>query len=164
VNGFIGTVRQVQYPSTWFSIQKTSDVVRHRRISIVPNSNAGGAVDQNVVYAGIYPQLGYYGHSSIPDYWTVQYATGFQEIPEDIKKIIAMKAAIPIFDQLGDLILGAGIASQSLGLDGLSQSISSTSSATNAGYGARIQSYQKTIKEAMPQLKKKYSGIIFGAA
>ena len=71
---------------------------------------------------------------------------------------IGKTAAINIFHIAGDLILGAGIASFSLGVDGLSQSISSTSSATNAGYGARILGYQDDIKKMMPILQAKYGG------
>jgi len=72
--------------------------------------------------------------------------------------VIGKLAAINIFHQLGDIILGAGIASQSLGIDGLSQSISTTSSATNAGYGARITGYLADLKQARVDLKNKYDG------
>ena len=54
---------------------------------------------------------------------------------------------------------GAGIASYSLGIDGLSQSISSTSSATNAGYGARILGYVDDLKKVLPILISKYGGM-----
>ena len=46
----------------------------------------------------------------------------------------------------------------SLGVDSLSQSISSTSSATNAGYGARVIGYQDQIKNTLPTLISKYGG------
>jgi hypothetical protein len=59
----------------------------------------------------------------------------------------------------GDLIAGAGIATKSLSMDGLSQSISTTASATNAGYGARILQYNKHIEESMKTLKAYYTGI-----
>ena len=91
-------------------------------------------------------------------YWRVRYLTGFTEIPTDLLNVIGKTAAINIFHIAGDLILGAGIASFSLGVDGLSQSISSTSSATNAGYGARILGYQDDIKKMMPILIAKYGG------
>jgi hypothetical protein len=163
IDGFVGTVRQVQYPKGWFSIQESSDGIRHRTVRIVPNSGSGGVVDNSVVYAGIYPQLGYYGNRNIPDYWKVTYTTGWKIIPDDLFKIIVYKAAIPIFDLLGDIVIGAGIASQSLGLDGLSQSVSTTSSAENSAYSSRIKSYQSQIKELMSGLKKKYAGVIWGS-
>jgi hypothetical protein len=163
VQGFVGTVRQVIYPQSWLSVQQSNDEVRHRGIHIVPNAQ-GNTVDYSAAFAGIYPQLGYYGNRDIPNYWQIQYVTGFLNLPEDLLKVVGMKASIPIFDLLGDIVIGAGIASQSLGLDGLSQSINTTSSAENSAYSARIKSYLSQLKELMPGLKKKYAGIIFTTA
>lgn len=56
----------------------------------------------------------------------------------------------------GDLIAGAGIAQQHVGIDGLSQTISTTSSATNAGYGARLRAYERELKSIMSILRGKY--------
>jgi hypothetical protein len=96
----------------------------------------------------------------IPRALEVTYQSGFQigELPADIRDIIGMYASFPIFNVAGDLIAGAGIASYSVGLDGLSQSVSTTSSATNAGYGARLIQYQRQIKEQLPQLRRFYKG------
>ena len=54
------------------------------------------------------------------------------------------------------LIIGAGIANQSLSIDGLSQSIGTTSSAENSGYSARIKSYQTEIKETVGRIRLVY--------
>lgn len=56
----------------------------------------------------------------------------------------------------GDLIAGAGISQQHVGIDGLSQTISTTSSATNAGYGARLRAYERELKNIMAHLRGKY--------
>jgi len=162
IDGFVGTTRQVKYPESWFSIHRTNDDIVHRTINIVP-TNQGSITDQSVVYSGIYPQLGYYGSRQIPNYWTITYTTGFEKVPGDILKAVGMMSAMPIFDLLGDLIIGAGIASQSLGLDGLSQSVSTTSSAENSGYSSRIKSYQGQMKIMLPNLEKRYRGLIFSA-
>ena len=61
----------------------------------------------------------------------------------------------------GDLILGAGIASMSLGIDGLSQSVATTSSAENSGFSSRIIMYNKEIKSTLEKLKGIYKGINF---
>lgn len=71
-------------------------------------------------------------------------------------KAIGLIAAITPLDVAGDLIAGAGIANFSVGVDGLSQSIGTTASATSAGYGARIISFQKQLAEAMQTLRGKY--------
>lgn len=157
--GLIGKVQQVKYPKEWLITKQTnvaSDV--QRQIQIVPNA---GAVEHNsVVYSGISPQVGWFGQPTIPHYWTIIYCTSFTEVPDDILDVVGKLAAINIFNQLGDIILGAGIASQSIGMDGLSQSISTTSSATNAGYGARITQYLQELKQARTDLKNKYDGIV----
>lgn len=71
-------------------------------------------------------------------------------------ELIGLKAAMPILDTAGDLILGAGISSQSLSADGLSQSISSTSGVENSGYGAREANYRKRIDELSKAMRARY--------
>jgi len=74
--------------------------------------------------------------------------------------VIGKLAAIGIFNVAGDIALGqSALASYSLSIDGLSQSISTTNSATNAAFGARIINYQKEIKDSLSKLKTYYRGI-----
>ena len=80
-------------------------------------------------------------------------------MPMDLINLTGKLATFGPLGIAGDLILGAGIAAQSIGVDGLSQSISSTSSATNAGYGARIIQYQKEIADSVKKLKLVYDEI-----
>jgi hypothetical protein len=70
--------------------------------------------------------------------------------------MIGLLAALLPLDTAGDLIIGAGIANLSISVDGISQSIGTTSSATNAGYGAKILSYQKRIKSHVETIKRKF--------
>ena len=83
-------------------------------------------------------------------------------VPEMIIKIICQIAALLPLDIAGNLIAGAGIASQILSVDGLMQEIHTTASATSSGYGSTVFSYQKQIKNAMETLRKKYSTVGFG--
>lgn len=155
--GRLGNVDQVTWPKSWLVPRKTSDGIGfYRQVFIVPTQ---GTIEvESVVYSGITPHLGWFGQQTIPNYWSFRYVTSFERTPEDILSAIGMMASIKVFHQLGDIILGAGIASQSIGIDGLSQSISTTSSATNAGYGARITGYIADLKQGMPRLKAKYDG------
>lgn len=75
-----------------------------------------------------------------------------------IKSVLYISAMLPL-DTAGDLIAGAGIAGYRIGVDGLSQEVSTTSSATNSGYGARILSYSKQLKATMKVLRSKYKSI-----
>ena len=81
--------------------------------------------------------------------------------PSSIVKAILLIAALLPLDIAGDLLLGAGIASQSISVDGLSQSVASTASATSAGYGARAISFREQLKTTLSALKAEYktSGI-----
>lgn len=151
--GYINDVQQVKYPVEWLSARSTSDGISYfRNMYLVPSGTNAAQ------YSGITPHVGYFGASHIPQYWKLRYCTGFETVPSDILNAIGKLASINLFHIMGDLILGAGIASQSIGIDGLSQSISTTSSATNAGYGARVQGYLADLKTGLPRLKAKYDG------
>jgi hypothetical protein len=157
LKGFINDVKQIEYPSEWLSSRKTSTGDLYlRNLYLVPTN--GAATTNSAVFSGITPHLGFFGNQQIPNYWRAIYCTGFSKTPKDLLNFIGKLAAINVFHILGDIILGAGIASQSIGIDGLSQSIATTSSATNAGYGARVSGYLADAKLAWPRLKAFYKG------
>lgn len=84
-------------------------------------------------------------------------------LPADLKQAIAIKSATLLLLHIaGDLILGAGIASQSLGIDGLSQSIGTTSSAMYSGYSSRAESLDKQYKLIMSGLRAQFRVTQFG--
>lgn len=85
--------------------------------------------------------------------WSVECPHG---IPDDVLHIGAMYACMFALNPAGDMIAGAGIASKSISIDGLSQSVSTTASATNAGYGSRLIQYWNDIKRQLPALRAKY--------
>lgn len=142
----------INYPTDWIRINNETGELR-----MVPTAGTistfflpGGAILPYVL-----------GKASIPQFFEVIYKAGFEdgEIPYFINKIIGMKASIDALNILGDLIAGAGISSASLGIDGLSQSISTTSSATNSGYGARVIQLEKQIKNDLALARRYYKGI-----
>ena len=94
----------------------------------------------------------------VPGVWRFDYRAGFEvgDVPADVKDAIGMQAAIGLFNIAGDLVAGAGIANTSISIPGLSQSVGTTSSATNAGYGARILQYEKQLKTLIPLLRRFY--------
>lgn len=83
-------------------------------------------------------------------------------LPADIKQAIGYKSALLPLDVAGDLIAGAGIASLSVGVDGIHQSLNTTASATNSGYGARVLQFERELKALIPALKAKYKMISVG--
>lgn len=85
-------------------------------------------------------------NQNLPHMFHVDYIAGYEAfgIPEDIRNAVAKLASIDILGIAGDAIL-AGVASLSTSMDGLSESFSTTASATNATYGAHILQYQKEV-------------------
>jgi len=155
--GFFADVKQIEYPPEWLSERRTSDgELFHRHVYIIPGFKEAEIFP--IIFSGITPHLYFLGQPSLPNYWKIKYKTGFDTVPKDLLEVVGKLAAIKLFHILGDLILGAGIASTSLGIDALSQSISTTSSATNSGYGSRILGYVEDIKRALEKLKNYYKG------
>lgn len=142
------------FPSNWIKLNKPAG-----QIQIVP---AQGSLSQVLLGAGgAFLPIVFSGTSYLPDFFVVSYTAGFAAgaVPPILKHLVGMLAAIGPLNIAGDLIAGAGIASKSVSMDGLSQSISTTSSATNAGYGARIIEYQKEIKEILPTVRRNLKGV-----
>ena len=100
------------------------------------------------------------GGTYIPLYLRFEYKAGFDgttyPYPPEIIDLICLVASMLPLDTAGDLIAGAGIASKSIGMDGLSTSINTTSSSTNSGYGARMISYRKRAERLLHTIKRKY--------
>ncbi len=108
--------------------------------------------------------LGMFGISTqseyMPDFIHVEYTAGYDvpELPGDMTHVAGMIQSMMMLNIAGDLISGAGIASKSIGVDGLSQMINTTSSPTCAGYGARVIQYWKDLDRILPPLQRKYRG------
>ena len=79
-------------------------------------------------------------------------------VPEGLRSTIAKYATIKALAVVGDGLL-AGFSSQSISLDGLSESFSSTQSATSAYFGARIHAYTKEIDEWLKRNRYKFAPI-----
>ena len=153
---FPGT-RQVipEIPPEWILVRDGNTAT----IDIVP-----GALLTGLAYTGYFAayqyQYGAWWNNRLPDLMRIDYTAGFLPgcVPQAIQDAIGFLAAINVLNIAGDLIAGAGIASSSVSLGGLSQSIATTASATNAGYGARIIQYTKQLDRLIKQLRNDYLG------
>jgi hypothetical protein len=143
----------IVFPNEWVRINKPEG-----HVQIVPT--AGTLSEILVGQGGSFLPAIYNGLAYLPQLFEISYTAGFEEgkVPANIVDLIGMFASLGPFNIFGDLIAGAGIANISLSMDGLSQNIGTTSSATNSGYGARIIQYQKQIKEQIPHLRRYYKG------
>jgi hypothetical protein len=96
--------------------------------------------------AGALSILGNMWTRDMPQCLWLDYTAGFAlgKVPSGVRNIVAKMAANDVLGIAGDALL-AGIASMSTSIDGLSQSISTTASATNNTYAAHQLQYQKEI-------------------
>lgn len=95
-------------------------------------------------------------HDYVPGVFEMDYTVGWPDdkIPQDLLEVIGKRATNYILNIMGDILLGAGIANQSLSLSGLSQSIGTTQSAENSAYSARVRMYDKDIKDYLKDAKQ----------
>jgi len=77
------------------------------------------------------------------------------ELDHDIVRAIGLLAGIHPMNILGDIIIGAGIATISTLFDGISQSINTTASAENHALSARILMHREELYG-----KDRYLGLI----
>jgi len=128
-------------------------------VQVVPGYAGSGVVVMGT--AGPWLPYLYGARRFIPGVFQIDYTAGFEtgNLPQVLRDAIAKLAAFGPLNPLGDLLGGAGIASQNLSIDGLSQGYTTTSSAMYAGYGARLAQYEKEIKQVIPTLEKYYKGL-----
>jgi hypothetical protein len=152
------------------------------QLQLVPGTGTAGSILLGA--SGAWIPLIYGNNKFIPDAFRVAYTAGFgkpppnswgfvagsnppsvshpdpqlDRYPDIIRELVGKVASFGPLNIAGDLLGGAGVASQSIGIDGLSQSFNTTSSATSAGYGARLIQYNKEIKDQIPTLYRHYHG------
>lgn len=85
-------------------------------------------------------------NANLPQMFYVDYTAGYEAygIPEDIRNAVAKIASIDVLGIAGDAVL-AGVSSQSISMDGVSESLSTSSSATSGTYTSHTLQYQKEI-------------------
>lgn len=152
-----------EIPAQWVRLNPHDGIIR-----LVPNAQF--AANLQIGRTGSYfPEI--LRSNLVPHLWRVTYDHGFKDgkIPHLINMAIAQIAAVQALIVGGNLVLGAGIASSSISLDGLSQSISTTQSAENSAYSATLKDYSDRLFGTrendqfaiLPILKNYYKGSDF---
>lgn len=140
----------------WIRIDKAKGV-----ISFFPRAGANGSMRVSPA------SLVTHGMDSYMDYpsgYKIDYICGYDNstmIPADLRGIIGKIAACKLLNIIGDGLI-SGFSSSSLSMDGVSESFSSTQSATSAYFGARIKVYLDEIKDYMKANKDKFGFMIMG--
>lgn len=149
-------------PKEWIVVDPVTGIV-----NLMPVT---GTLSQFVMTSGgqLLPHI-FRFQSYVPRFWSLSYTAGFEEdaIPEDLTDAAAKLATMSVLNILGDLVGGVGVLGSSIGMDGLSQFISLTKTATTSGFYGRILQYRTELfGQGMPgmtsqmhMLKRKYRGI-----
>jgi hypothetical protein len=139
------------------TLDKTKGIIRffNRPVKLGDTARA----IQNAVYA--------YGADTYNSqlFYAIDYVAGFASadaVPQDLRAAIGKMCAIELLNIIGDGLM-AGFSSSSLSMDGLSESFSSTQSATSATYGARIKAYEDELADYIKANKLKFGNMILGA-
>jgi len=150
-----------EIPYAWIRLKAHDGIIR-----LIPNNKfpANLQVDSR---GNFFPEL--LRSNFVPNLWKVTYTAGFKDgmIPIALNQAIGLIASIQALILGGNLIAGAGIASQSISIDGLSSSINTTQSAENSGYSATLKEYaallygqnaQDRVNSLMNKLRTYYQG------
>lgn len=150
-----GDMKMFDIPKDWVRMHSISG-----HIQLFPVSGSTGSLILTQNGSFLPTMLGLYPNA--PGLWRVSYKAGMEDIPDDLVEYIMKRASVGVLQVWGDLIIGAGIANQTISIDGLSQSIGTTQSPEFSGSGARIKNYMDDMRELEKRLKDTYLGINLG--
>lgn len=149
----------LEFDQSWIQIREEAGQLR-----LVP---ASGSIGTMLLTAGgaFLPMLAG-GRDFMPDLFEISYTAGFRlgSLPYDLREMIGKRATFGPLLLAGDAIMGQGVASSSLSIDGLSQSISTRASSQGGVYAARIKQYAEELKEDLAVARRRYKGIQICAA
>ena len=145
--GAVANTRVVQINNEWIEIASPSGYVQ-----LVP-FNTEVAFD----FMGLIWVEALRGATPIPNFWHYNLLAGLRECPGDILELVGRHAAIPLLTSAGAAFRG-GYSSQSISRDGVSESVSYTSSAIYGVYSASIEDYRNWIRENLPAIRNRYRG------
>ena len=148
---------QITIPPEWVQLKKKS-----AQVNLIPYY--GILASQNISNQILLFMPLLAGTTYVPQILRVSYTAGYKEndeIPDMLAYLIGMNATTGVLNVLGEIALGgqAALAGYSIGIDGLSQSVSTTMSAENAAYGGRIRQMEREMVEVVKTLRQYYYGI-----
>jgi hypothetical protein len=97
-------------------------------------------------------------------FYAIDYVVGYEnsdQVPADLRGVVGKVAAVSLLNIIGRGLM-SGFSSSSLSMDGVSESFSSTQSATSAYYGADVKEYKDDIEKYIAANKLKFGHITIG--
>lgn len=162
--------RASSYPSNWWNVYNLSG---HIELMPTPLMQTGqtymggaGSISPFPVMGAIRPN---YGTTFAPQMIHVEYVAGLLprqhggynkqwEMPATLEKLILKVAVREVFQMWGRLLVQPGLASQSISIDGISQSMGTTQSAMYGAVSADIAQINSDIAELKSALKSYFGG------
>lgn len=162
------------YPGEWWKVYN-----KPGHIEIFPTTlmQSGGSGYNMTTFTG-YPALagampGGYNRTFAPQMIKISYIAGVlprkragitreYEIPSNLQTLVIKYALRELFQVGGRLIIGAGIASRTLSMDDVTETINTTQSSMYGGYSAEILQIDKDIEELLRNLRSYYGQNMIG--
>lgn len=143
------------FPADWIEVQPNTGVVE-----VVPQSSLQVNVSTTTITPFYSQQFLLSTRRRIPNALEVDYLAGFPagQVPFDILEVVGKQAAIGLLRIAGNILLAPGVGSQSIGIDGLSQSVQLTKGGSGA-FSGMVAEFQQDIAGALPLLRTRYNGI-----
>jgi len=120
----------ILFPHEWYQIRK-----ERGQVNLIPTS--GSLSNILMGRGGDYLTFVWRGYDFMPNLWRIDYTAGLgsrdannnivTEVPSDLVGVIGKMACFYPLAIAGDLVGGIAVASKSIGIDGLSQSLNTTS-------------------------------------
>lgn len=165
--------RLEKFPTSWLKVYTRTGEIEVNPAVIVGDStvlNGGEAYMNGTQAISSAPLWGLPGIAStdvVPQALQYTYVAGMLpptrrgitrdwEVPLDLVQLIAKYVLRELLEIWGDLIIGAGIAGESLSVDGISESTTTTQSAMYTGGAARIRLIDDTIASLEQGLRNRY--------
>lgn len=130
----------LQLPKEWYRLREHDGILR-----LVPNNHFPANLQ---ISAGgtFFPEL-FARQSNVPQLWRITYQAGFDngKVPAIINQAIGLLAAIYALNVAGDLVFGAGVAAESISIDGMSQALTTTASAENHTFSAKVRAFNSVL-------------------
>lgn len=141
--------QEIEYPTSWVTLLGDTGLIR-----IVPNSGSLVNADVNFLASSAFRSVVLGGLKNWPNMWRVIYQAGYErdKVPEVVNDLVGVFAAIKFLSMMGPAIFP--VAGQSIGVDGLSQSVSTAGPQWLAG---RIKELTAERDRLIDQLKGHYA-------
>jgi len=138
----------VEWPTQWLKVYREFGTLQ-----LVPLSGSGSVLVTQVSTGVAFP-VRLFSADSFPQFWAVSYRVGFEvdQIPFVIAQLIEVVAAIKILSLLSPVIYPYN--SYSLGMDGLSQSVSTPGP---QWFSARLQQLTEEKQQLTDSIKSFYN-------